>query len=196
MSRRGQRILDARGYVLHASPWRETSLVVQAFTRDHGCVALVAKGAKRPYSALRPVLVGFQPLWLSWTGSAEIHTLTRAESGPIRLLDGRAMMSGWYMNELILRLLAREDPHPGVFDAYEATLDALAGARGRPHAAALRRFEWLLLEQAGYGLDAPMPDFDRADAEPALRQALRERLDELLDAPLRTRQVLMDLQRY
>lgn len=196
MSRRGQRILDARGYVLHASPWRETSLIVQAFTRDHGCVALVAKGAKRPYSALRPVLVGFQPLWLSWTGSAEVRTLTRAESGPVRLLDGRAMMSGWYMNELILRLLAREDPHPGVFDAYEAALDVLAGPRERPHAAVLRRFEWLLLEQAGYGLDAPMPDFEQSGAGPSLRQALRERLDELLDAPLRTRQVLMDLQRY
>lgn len=196
MSRRGQRILDARGYVLHASPWRETSLIVQAFTRDHGCVALVAKGAKRPYSALRPVLVGFQPLWLSWTGAAEVRTLTRAESGPVRLLDGRAMMSGWYMNELILRLLAREDPHPGVFDAYEAALDVLAETRDRPHAAVLRRFEWLLLEQAGYGLDAPMPDFEQTGAEPSLRQALRERLDELLDAPLRTRQVLMDLRRY
>lgn len=196
MSRRGQRILDARGYVLHASPWRETSLIVQAFTRDHGCVALVAKGAKRPYSVLRPVLVGFQPLWLSWSGAAEVHTLTRAESGPVRLLDGRAMMSGWYMNELILRLLAREDPHPGIFDAYEAALDVLADARGRSHAVVLRRFEWLLLEQAGYGLDAPMPDFDRTDAEPLLRQALRERLDQLLDTPLRTRQVLMDLQRY
>ncbi|MCZ4329258.1 DNA repair protein RecO [Castellaniella denitrificans] len=196
MSRRGQRILDARGYVLHASPWRETSLIVQAFTRDHGCVALVAKGAKRPYSALRPVLVGFQPLWLSWTGSTEVRTLTRAESGPVRLLDGRAMMSGWYMNELILRLLAREDPHPGVFDAYEAALDVLAGSRERPHAAVLRRFEWLLLEQAGYGLDAPMPDFEQAGAGPSLRQALRERLDEVLDAPLRTRQVLMELQRY
>ena len=196
MSRRGQRILDARGYVLHASPWRETSLIVQAFIRDHGCVALVAKGAKRPYSALRPVLVGFQPLWLSWTGSTEVRTLTRAESGPVRLLDGRAMMSGWYMNELILRLLAREDPHPGVFDAYEAALDVLAGSRERPHAAVLRRFEWLLLEQVGYGLDAPMPDFEQASAGPSLRQALRERLDEVLDAPLRTRQVLMELQRY
>ncbi|MFV0283176.1 MAG: DNA repair protein RecO [Castellaniella sp.] len=196
MSKRSQRIQDARGYVLHASPWRETSLIVQAFTRDHGCVALVAKGAKRPYSILRPALVGFQPLWLSWTGSAEVRTLTRAESGPVRLLDGRAMMSGWYMNELILRLLAREDPHPGVFDAYEAALDVLAGVRGGPHAAVLRRFEWLLLEQAGYGLDAPMPDFDRMGAGSVLRQALRERLDQLLDAPLRTRQVLMDLQRY
>jgi DNA repair protein RecO (recombination protein O) len=196
MTRRGLRIQDAQGYVLHASPWRETSLIVQCFTRDHGCVALVAKGAKRPYSALRSVLVAFQPLSLSWTGAAEVHTLVRAESGPVRLMDGRAMMSAWYLNELILRLLAREDPHPGVYDAYEAALDALSGAQPRPHAATLRRFEWLLLEQAGYGLDEPPPDFDDAATEPALRQALRERLDQLLDTPLRTRQVLRDLQRY
>lgn len=196
MTRRGQRIQDARAYVLHASPWRETSLIVQCFARDHGCVALVAKGAKRPYSVLRPVLVTFQPLWLSWSGTAEIHTLVRAESGPVRLLTGRAMMSAWYLNELILRLLPREDPHPGIYDAYETALDALADPQARSHAAALRRFEWLLLEQAGYGLDVPQPDFDDAAAEPALRQALRERLDQLLDTPLRTRQVLLDLQRY
>lgn len=196
MSKRGQRIQDARGYVLHASPWRETSLIVQCFSRDQGCVALVAKGAKRPYSVLRPVLVGFQPLWLTWTGSAEVHTLVRAESGPVRLLDGRAMMSGWYMNELILRLLAREDPHPGVFDAYEAALDMLAQPQRRPHATALRRFEWALLEQAGYGLGVSPPDFDDPAIEPELRQALRVRLDDLLEAPLRTRQVLVDLQRY
>ncbi|MGB6007509.1 DNA repair protein RecO [Castellaniella sp.] len=196
MTRRGLRIQDAQGYVLHASPWRETSLIVQCFTRDHGCVAVVAKGAKRPYSVLRPVLVAFQPLWLSWSGAAEVHTLVRAEAGPVRLLNGRAMMSAWYLNELILRLLAREDPHPGVYDAYEAALDALADTQARSHAAALRRFEWLLLEQAGYGVDAPVPDFADAGAEPVLRQALRERLDMLLDAPLRTRQVLMDLQRY
>lgn len=194
MTRRGLRVQDAQGYVLHASPWRETSLIVQCFTRDHGCVAVVAKGAKRPYSVLRPVLTAFQPLWLSWSGAGEIHTLVRAESGPVRLLNGRAMMSAWYLNELIMRLLAREDPHPGVYVAYETALDALSS--GRPQAAVLRRFEWLLLEQAGYGLDAPAPDFDDAAAEPALRQALRERLDELLDTPLRTRQVLMDLQRY
>ena len=196
MSRRGQRVQDVRGYVLYASAWRETSLIVQGFTREHGCVALVAKGAKRPYSVLRPILATFQPLSLSWSGAAEVRTLVRAESCGVRLLDGRAMMSGWYMNELILRLLAREDPHPGVFDAYEAALDVLAGSRERPHAAVLRRFEWLLLEQAGYGLDAPMPDFEQAGAGPSLRQALRERLDEVLDAPLRTRQVLMELQRY
>jgi DNA repair protein RecO (recombination protein O) len=196
MTKRGLRIQDAQGYVLHASPWRETSLIVQCFTRDHGCVAMAAKGAKRPYSALRPVLVAFQPLLLSWSGSGEVHTLVRAVSGPVRLLNGRAMMSAWYLNELILRLLAREDPHPGVYDAYETALDALADAQARSHAAALRRFEWLLLEQAGYGVDAPMPDFTDPLTEPGLRQALRERLDLLLDTPLRTRQVLMDLQRY
>ncbi|WP_322996824.1 DNA repair protein RecO [Castellaniella sp.] len=195
MSKRGTRIQDASAYVLHASPWRETSLIVQCFSRDHGLLALVAKGAKRPYSVLRPVLVAFQPLWLSWSvGAGDIHTLTRAESGPVRLLAGRAMMSAWYLNELIMRLLAREDPHPGVYDAYETALNALSDSR--PHAAVLRRFEWLLLEQAGYGLDTPAPDFDDATTEPVLRQALRERLDELLDTPLRTRQVLMDLQRY
>ncbi len=196
MTRRGQSVQDARGYVLHASPWRETSLIVQCFTRDHGRVALVAKGAKRPYSVLRPVLVGFQPLWLSWSGTAEVRTLVRAEAGPVHLMSGRALMSGWYMNELILRLLAREDPHPGAFDAYEAALDALAGQRGGAQAAVLRRFEWVLLAQAGYGLDAAMPDFEDAVTEPVLRQALRERLDQLLDEPLRTRQVLLDLQRY
>jgi DNA repair protein RecO (recombination protein O) len=193
---RSQRVQDARAYVLHASPWRETSLIVQAFARDHGRVALVAKGAKRPYSALRPVLVGFQPLWLSWSGEAEVHTLTRAETGPVRLLRGRALMSAWYMSELLLRLLAREDPHPGVFDAYEAALDVLADPAGRPQAAVLRRFEWLLLEQSGYGVETAMPDFDDPTVEPGTRQALRERLDQLLEAPLRTRQVLMDLQRY
>jgi DNA repair protein RecO (recombination protein O) len=196
MSRRGQRVQDARAYVLHASPWRETSLIVQAFSRDYGRVALVAKGAKRPYSVLRPVLVGFQPLWLSWSGDAEVRTLTRAEAGPVRLLRARALMSAWYMNELILRLLPHEDPYPGVFDAYETSLDVLADPDGSPQAAVLRRFEWLLLEQAGYGVEAVMPDFDDPALEPGVRQALRERLDQLLDVPLRTRQVLRDLQRY
>ena len=196
MSRRGQRVQDVRGYVLHASAWRETSLIVQGFTREHGCVALVAKGAKRPYSVLRPILATFQPLSLSWSGAAEVRTLVRAESCGVRLLDGRAMMSGWYMNELILRLLAREDPHPGVFDAYEAALDELADPRRRPPAGALRRFEWLLLDETGYGQEGDAPDFDDDRMEPDLRRRLRERLDTLLESPLRTRKVLMDLQRY
>lgn len=195
MSRQSRRVQDARAYVLYASPWRETSLIVQGFARAHGRITLVAKGARRPYSTLRPVLVGFQPLWLSWSGDGEVHTLMRAESGPVRLLAGRAMMSAWYMSELILRLLPREDPYPGVFDAYEQALNSLAQAEGSS-AAVLRRFEWLLLDEAGYGVERVMPDFADPAQEPALRQALRERLDQLLDTPLRTRQVLLDLQQY
>ncbi|HUH41137.1 MAG TPA: DNA repair protein RecO, partial [Castellaniella sp.] len=140
MSKRGQRIQDLRGYVLYASAWRETSLIIQGFTREHGCVPMVAKGAKRPYSALRPVLTTFQPLLLSWSGAGEVRTLVRAETCGIRLLDGRAMMAAWYMNELVLRLLAREDPHPGVFDAYDEALDELSSQQRRSPAAALRRF--------------------------------------------------------
>ncbi|MFA5596298.1 MAG: DNA repair protein RecO [Pusillimonas sp.] len=194
MSKRASRVTEAGGYLLHASSWRETSLLIQVFTRNYGQVALVAKGAKRPYSVLRPVLGGFQPLLLSWTGSNEIKTLTRAESAGIRPLSGKAFMSAWYLNELILRLLPREDPHPQLFDAYDAALVQLAAGGGA--ALALRRFEWILLEETGYGLEEEPPDFDDPATEPVLRRQLRERLDELLAGrPLRTRQVLMALQR-
>ncbi|MBV6271427.1 DNA repair protein RecO [Alcaligenaceae bacterium CGII-47] len=195
MSRRPERIQDVRGYVLHTSAWRETSLIVQGFTRDYGCVALAAKGAKRPYSVLRPILVAFQPVFLSWSGAGEVKTLIRAETEGVRLLNGRAMMSAWYMNELILRLLAREDPHPGVFDAYEAALLQLMDQQHSP-AGALRRFEWVLLDETGYGQAGAAPDFDDPQAEPMLRLSLRDRLDALLESPLHTRKILMDLQRY
>ncbi len=194
MSRRTQRVQDAAGYLLHSAPWRETSLIIQVFTRHHGNVALVAKGAKRPYSVLRPVLSAFQPLSLSWSGANEVRTLTRAECAGIRPLGGRALMSAWYMNELLLRLLAREDPHPVLYDAYDAALQQLAFQQSA--ASALRRFEWILLNETGYGLGDDMPDFDDPQAEPALRQSLRERLNALLGRPLQTRKVLMELQRY
>lgn len=195
---RGPRIYDAPAHVLHASAWRETSLIVQAFSRDHGRLALVAKGAKRPYSALRPVLVCFQPLWLSWSGSAEVRTLIRAESGPVRLLDGQALMSAWYLNELILRLLPRDDADPQVYEAYVAALDTLAQPAENAAAtrAALRRFEWILLERIGYGADVPMPDFMDLKVSALARRQLRERLEPLLEAPLRTRRVLLELQHY
>ncbi|OWT53587.1 DNA repair protein RecO [Candidimonas nitroreducens] len=196
MSSRGARVHEAAGYLLHTAPWRETSLILQAFTRDHGCVALVAKGAKRPYSVLRPVLSMFQPLDLSWSGAGEVKTLTRAECAGVRPLAGRAHMSAWYMNELLLRLLPREDPHPVLYGAYDTALDLLA-RQGSSAAGALRRFEWILLQETGYGIDAPEPDFEDARSEPRLRSMLRERLDELLAGrPLRTRKVLMELQRY
>jgi len=189
-----QRVLDAAGYVLHASPWRETSLVVQAFTRDHGQLALVAKGAKRPASALRPVLSAFQPLALSWSGKGEVKTMTRAECAGIRPLRGRSFLSAWYMNELLLQLLPREDPHPVLFDAYDNALRELA--QGGNTAGALRRFEWVLLQETGYGTDLPAPDFDALPDEPLLRLQLRQRLEVQLQAPLATRRVLMQLQKW
>ncbi len=223
MNRRTLRVQDAAGYLLHSAAWRETSLIIQVFTRSHGNVALVAKGAKRPYSALRPVLTAFQPLGLAWSGAGEVKTLTRAECAGIRPLHGRALMSAWYMNELLLRLLPREDPHPGLYDAYDAALRQLATvfpggklegaaeesalppapglptAPGLPNgsaASALRRFEWVLLNETGYGLGDDPPDFDDAGQEPQLRLSLRERLNEQLGRPLLTRKVLMELQRY
>lgn len=188
-----QKIQDCPAFLLHSSPWRETSLLVQAWTRDYGRVTLVAKGAKRPQSALRPVLLTFQQLSLSWSGGGEVRTLTRAEwGGRLRPLNGAAMMSAWYMNELLLRLVAREDPHENLYDAYDAALLRLAA--GQRAAGALRRFEWMLLRETGYGLDMPTPDFDDASAEPALRKLLHgELLHHLEGRPLATRRVLQEL---
>jgi DNA repair protein RecO (recombination protein O) len=195
MSRRLVRVHETPGYVLHATAWRETSLIVQAFSRDHGWVTLVAKGAKRPHSVLRPALSVFQPLLLSWSGGTEVKTMTRAECAGVHPLPGPAMMSCWYMNELMFRLLPREDPHPGLFDAYVIALQQLAA--GQTAAGALPKFEWTLLKETGYGLDQEPPDFDDAQQEPQLRARLRERLSEhLAGRPLATRQVLLALQRY
>jgi DNA repair protein RecO (recombination protein O) len=195
MSRRLVRVHETPGYVLHATAWRETSLIVQAFSRDHGWVTLVAKGAKRPHSVLRPALSVFQPLLLSWSGGTEVKTMTRAECAGVHPLPGPAMMSCWYMNELMFRLLPREDPHPGLFDAYVIALQQLAA--GQTAAGALRKFEWTLLKETGYGLDQEPPDFDDTQQEPQLRARLRERLSEhLAGRPLATRQVLLALQRY
>jgi DNA repair protein RecO (recombination protein O) len=195
MSRRLVRVHETPGYVLHATAWRETSLIVQAFSRDHGWVTLVAKGAKRPHSVLRPALSVFQPLLLSWSGATEVKTMTRAECAGVHPLPGPSMMSCWYMNELMFRLLPREDPHPGLFDAYVIALQQLAA--GQTAAGALRKFEWTLLKETGYGLDQEPPDFDDAQQEPQLRARLRERLAEhLAGRPLATRQVLLALQRY
>ena len=195
MSKRAARVHETPGYVLHATAWRETSLIVQAFSRDHGWVSMVAKGAKRPHSVLRPALSLFQPLLLSWTGASEIKTLTRAECAGVHAIQGPAMMSCWYMNELLFRLLPREDPHPSLFDAYVMALQSLA--TGSRAAGALRKFEWILLQETGYGLDAEQPDFEDTKQEPALRASLRARLSEhLAGKPLATRQVLLALQRY
>ena len=126
--------------MLHTYPYRETSLIVEAFTRDWGRVAMVARGAKRPRSELRGLLQGFQPLTLSWFGAHELKTLAKAEwRGGLPLVGGAALWCGFYLNELLLKLLPREDPHPQLFDDYEQALVDLAGRqRAGADPAALR----------------------------------------------------------
>jgi DNA repair protein RecO (recombination protein O) len=115
-----------RGYVLHSYPYRETSLIVEAWTEMHGRMALMARGARRPKSALRGVLGPFQPLTLSWFGKGEMKTLKTAEAERVCLpLGGASMMSAFYLNELLLKLTQREDPHEGLFAAYDEAVSDL-----------------------------------------------------------------------
>src|SRR5512142_3117405 len=138
-------------FVLHSYPFRETSLVLEVFSRQHGRVPLVARGARRPRSALRGLLMGFQPLLLSWFGKHELRTLHSAEwQGGQPQLQGTALMCGFYLNELLLNLTARDDPHEHLFDYYRQTLQRLV--HEEDHAATLRCFEKHLLQELGYAL--------------------------------------------
>jgi DNA repair protein RecO (recombination protein O) len=149
---RDLRIASQPGFVLHSYPYKETSLIVDLFSRDHGRVALVAKGAKRPHSRLRGVLQTFQPLSVSWSGKSEVRTLTGAEwVGGMLPLEKSALLCGFYLNELLVRLLAREDPHPLLFDQYVATLNQLA--HDEPAPVVLRKFELALLKESGVAAD-------------------------------------------
>lgn len=140
------------GFVLHSYPYKETSLIVDVFTRDHGRVALMAKGAKRPHSKSRGVLQTFQPLSLAWSGRSEIRTLTGAEwVGGMLPLEKAALLCGFYLNELLFKMLARDDPHPVLFDHYVTTLNQLAHLEPAP--IVLRKFERALLKETGVGGD-------------------------------------------
>jgi DNA repair protein RecO (recombination protein O) len=151
MSAQRQRIDGAAAFLLHAHPYSETSLVLDVFARDYGRVAILARGARRPRSALRGVLLGFQPLDLGWFGGGEVKTLAKAEwQGGLPLLTGKCLLLGYYLNELLLKLLPREDAHATLFDAYLSALTALA--HGGAETAELRRFEKVLLRELGYGL--------------------------------------------
>ena len=139
------------GYVLHSYAFKETSLIVEVFARDHGRVPLVAKGARRPKSALRGLLMPFQPLLLWWSGRTELRLLNKAEwlTGHVQL-SGVPLVCAFYLNELLLKLLVRDDAHEGLYAAYEAALAALRA--GETPAAVLRRFEKRLLAEIGYAL--------------------------------------------
>ncbi len=149
-----KRISDEPAFVLHSYDWSESSLILEVLCRRQGRVALVAKGAKKPSSNFRPVLLPLQPLLVTYTlagdGSADIHTLKGAEwVGGHVMPTGDALLSGMYLNELLLRLLARADPHPALFDAYAGVVRVLASEHGDALEPVLRSFELLLLREIG-----------------------------------------------
>ncbi len=156
-----RRFSNEPAFVLHRYDWSESSLILEVFTRHHGRTALVAKGAKKPSSNFRPVLLPLQPLHLSWSQSAgdeaDIHTLKGAEwvGGHILPL-GEALLAGLYLNELLIRLLARGDPHAALFDHYAAVVQLLASAPAQTLEPALRLFELVLLREVGL-----LPALDR-----------------------------------
>ncbi|MDD5176966.1 MAG: DNA repair protein RecO [Sterolibacterium sp.] len=148
-----QRIDGQEAYILHAYAYSETSLILDIFSRDHGRLPLLARGARRPRTALRGVLQAFHPLELGWFGAGEVRTLAKAEwLGGMPLLGGTALMLGYYLNELLLKLVPREDAHVSLFEAYAATLQALGETGSVVPAGHLRQFEKTLLRELGYGL--------------------------------------------
>ena len=145
---REHRVANQPAFVLHSYPYKETSLIVEVFARDYGRVPLMAKGAKRPHSQLRGVLQTFQPLQVAWTGKSEVRTLVSAEwVGGLRPLEKSALLCGFYLNELLVKLLARDDPHAALFDHYVAALNQLA--HDEPPTIVLRKFELGLLKETG-----------------------------------------------
>jgi DNA repair protein RecO (recombination protein O) len=155
-----------RAYVLHTYPYRETSLILQVWSEKHGRLALVAKGARRPKSASRSLLVPFQALVMDWFGKGDLRTMKTAEpAAPATPLAGQALLSAFYLNELLLKLTTRDDPHEALFGAYDEAVTSLreisrTGARpgSDPGFATavervLRRFELALLRELGYALE-------------------------------------------
>ncbi|MBC7756293.1 MAG: DNA repair protein RecO [Bdellovibrio sp.] len=150
-------------YVLHTYPFKETSLVVELFSQQFGRIAAVAKGARRPHSAMRGMLQSFQMLDGAWSGKNELKTLHSLDwSAGLTLLKGEALMYGFYMNELLLRLLPREDAHENLFEYYQATLKTLVENSDLPLnlPKTLRRFELKLLQEMGYAVPLQVDEYN------------------------------------
>src|SRR5439155_26738977 len=148
MASRGSRHVALAAFVLHRYDWSESSVILDLFTREQGRIAVAAKGAKRPFSQLRSVLLPFQRLQVSFgreppgDDAREVHSLRGADwAGGHPMLTGSALFSGFYLNELLMKLLARHDRHPALFDAYADTVAALVEADDVVTQAALRAFE-------------------------------------------------------
>ncbi len=171
MATRNPRALVA--YVLHRYDWSESSLILDVFTRAEGRLAVAAKGAKRPYSQLRAVLLPFQRIHLTLgrIGDGEVQNLRGAEwAGGAAMLTGAALFSGFYLNELLMKLVARHDPHPQLFDVYAETLPALVDARTAE--AALRAFELSLLREIGVLPDLGLITSTQQRVQPDARYGL------------------------
>lgn len=146
-----KRAPEEPAFVLHRYDWSESSLILEMFTRRYGRIALAAKGAKRPHSSLRQVLLPMQPLHVSFGGETEIRTLKSAEwVGGQPMPSGQALLTGYYVNELVLRMLAREDPHESLFDNYAELIALISAESGSATQAALRAFELMLLKETGH----------------------------------------------
>ena len=139
-------------WLLHHRPYRDSSQLIDMLTREHGRIALVARGSRSARSKLRGILRPFLPLSISWVSKSDLGTRTGAESHglPMRL-DGEALLSAYYVNELLLKLTHRHDPQPEVFDLYGHTVARLAA--GERLTVALRQFELNLLQALGYALN-------------------------------------------
>jgi DNA repair protein RecO (recombination protein O) len=142
-------------WLLAQRPYRDSSQLLEVFTSSCGRVGLVARGVRTPKSRLRGVLQPFAPLLLSWQAGGELGTLRSAEAGGHAVtLHGERVFHGWYVNELLLRLLPRDAPHPYLYAVYETLLPQLAGTAVEAEVA-LRLFEKRLLADLGYGLRLP-----------------------------------------
>ena len=147
-----RRVYNEPGWILHHRPFRDTSQILDILSRDHGRLAVVAKGSRGAKSRLRGILRPFLPLQLSWVIRSDLGTLTGAEmNGAPISLGGDALISGYYVNELILKLTHRHDPQPDIFKAYGQTIERLVGST--EVAPSLRRFEIELLRMLGYALN-------------------------------------------
>ncbi|HEX6997089.1 MAG TPA: DNA repair protein RecO [Gammaproteobacteria bacterium] len=159
-------VLLERGFVLHQRPYRNTSQLLECLTAAHGRVGLVARGSRRPGSRERALLQPFTPLKLSWNRRGDLGRLTYVEpEGAAHRLEGQALLAGFYVNELVLRLLARGDSNAEVFSCYSRCLAELADGAGA--ARALRLFELRLLQALGYGLEL---DRDLGTGEPIVAE--------------------------
>ena len=175
-----RRIFNEPGYLLHQRAYSETSLLLDVFSRNYGRMTLVAKGVKRKKSRTRGILVPFQPLIVAWSGRGEVKTMTSAESLVQRKkLQGERLFCGYYIYELILRMLHRYDPHETLFGVYESALEGLV--REIDLERTLRIFEKRLLQELGYGLHLSTDTLTGGAIDPSARYRYVAEMGPVLD---------------